>query len=324
MPLTQREEHQFDELGYVVKPGVFDTDAVLSLQTGLTEAVTVVGEQLVAAGRLSSTYEELGFERQLAAMFEEDIDAGKEAHGAVTGAGGGAFKEQAMLDFLRHPPLIDCITQLVGPEIIGSSVYRVRPKVPAYDRGEVPWHQDGGYLLAHCDQDLMVTCWIPLVDATQENGCLYVLPGQHREGIFKHYTGGHAGYLEIAPEDLPTPQPVCCPMKAGDVLFMTNRTPHASFANTTDVVRWSIDLRYHDFSVPNNVDEPPEAYTPEREPVTMACHPSEADFVIRYPEDPSREVTRVEEFQEIRARYEKIRPKSPGRGWTPLKERKQV
>jgi hypothetical protein len=113
-------------------------------------------------------------------------------------------------------------------------------------------------------------------------------------------------------------------MKAGDVLFMTNRTPHASFANTTDVVRWSIDLRYHDFSVPNNVDEPPEAYTPEREPVTMACHPSEADFVIRYPEDPSREVTRVEEFQEIRARYEKIRPKSPGRGWTPLKERKQV
>jgi len=56
----------------------------------------------------------------------------------------------------------------------------------------------------------------------------------------------------------------------------------------------------------------------------MACHPSEADFVIRYPEDPSREVTRVEEFQEIRARYEKIRPKSPGRGWTPLKERKQV
>ena len=72
MPLTQREEHQFDELGYVVKPGVFDTDAVLSLQTGLTEAVTVVGEQLVAAGRLSSTYEELGFERQLAAMFEED------------------------------------------------------------------------------------------------------------------------------------------------------------------------------------------------------------------------------------------------------------
>ena len=54
----------------------------------------------------------------------------------------------------------------------------------------------------------------------------------------------------------------------------------------------------------------------------MACYPSEADFVIRYPEDPSREVTQVEEFQKIRARYEKIRPKSPGRGWTSLKERK--
>ena len=71
-------------------------------------------------------------------MFEEDIEAGKEAHGAVTGGGGGAFKEQSMLDFLRHPALLDCIEELVGVEIIGSSVYRVRPKVPAYDSGEVP------------------------------------------------------------------------------------------------------------------------------------------------------------------------------------------
>lgn len=120
-----------------------------------------------------------------------------------------------MLDFLRHPALLDCVEELVGVEIIGSSVYRVRPKVPAYDRGEVPWHQDSGYLLAHCDKDLMVTCWIPLVDATRDNGCLYVIPGVHR-GIFRHYTGGHANFLEIAPEDLPSPEPVCCEMRAGD------------------------------------------------------------------------------------------------------------
>ena len=71
-------------------------------------------------------------------MFEEDIEAGKEAHGSVTGGGGGAFKDQPMLDFLRYPALLDCIEELVGVEIIGSSVYRVRPKVPAYDRAKSP------------------------------------------------------------------------------------------------------------------------------------------------------------------------------------------
>ena len=166
----------------------------------------------------------------------------------------------------------------------------------------------------------MVTCWIPLVDATRDNGCLYVIPGVHR-GIFRHYTGGHANFLEIAPEDLPSPEPGVLRNAGRRLLLMTNLTPHASFANKTNIVRWSVDLRYHSFDVPHNVDEAPESYTPERDPVTMACHPAEADFIIRCPQDTSREVTHVSEFQEIRSRHEKNRPRSPGRGWTPLRER---
>ena len=100
---------------------------------------------------------------------------------------------------------------------------------------------------------------------------------------------------------------------------MTNLTPHASFANKTNIVRWSVNLRYHSFDVPHNVDEAPESYTSERDPVSMACHP--ADFIIRFPQDSSREVAHVSEFQEIRSRHEKNRPRSPGRGWTPLRER---
>ena len=166
----------------------------------------------------------------------------------------------------------------------------------------------------------MVTCWIPLVDATRDNGCLYVIPGVHR-GIFSTLHG--------RPRELPrnrtrgSSEPRTGVLRnAGLRLFlMTNLTPHASFANKTNIVRWSVDLRYHSFDVPHNVDEAPESYTPERDPVTMACHPAEADFIIRCPQDTSREVTHVSEFQEIRSRHEKNRPRSPGRGWTPLRER---
>ena len=160
-----------------------------------------------------------------------------------------------------------------------------------------------------------------MVDVDEENGCLYVVPKSHQNGIIPHYTGGHGGFLEIAADDLPPAEPIPIPMQAGGVLFMTNLTPDASFENRTDKVRWSVDLRYQGMLVPNNIDEDPASYVPEREPVTMACHPTEADFVLRDTEQPAREIRTPEQFYELRERYEKVRPYTPGRGWTSLKDR---
>ena len=64
--------------------------------------------------------------------------------------------------------------------------------------------------------------------------------------------------------------------------------------------------------------------TPEREPVTMACYPAEADFVIRSPSHPEREVRSAEQFHHIRQRFEANPPTTPGRGWTSLSERKRI
>ena len=113
-------------------------------------------------------------------------------------------------------------------------------------------------------------------------------------------------------------------MKAGDVLFMTNLTPHASFENHSELVRWSVDLRYQSAEAPNNADEDPESYTPEREPVTMACYPPEADFVLRNPENPEQEVRSPEEFRRIRERFQGAGAYNPGRGWARLADRNPV
>jgi ectoine hydroxylase-related dioxygenase (phytanoyl-CoA dioxygenase family) len=37
-------------------------------------------------------------------------------------------------------------------------------------RRESPWHQDIGYVPT--DPAHYLTCWIPIVDATIENGCI--------------------------------------------------------------------------------------------------------------------------------------------------------
>ncbi|MEM7134837.1 MAG: phytanoyl-CoA dioxygenase family protein [Chloroflexota bacterium] len=321
MTLTHSELSQFHEQGYVVKPGVYTHADLQPIKDAIMEMIDTKARDLHKAGELKNIHEQESFEARLARIRDESEDACKAVTRHIMGKGGGGYSGPAILGMLRHQPLLACIESIVGPDIIGSSVYRIRPKLPGWARGEVPWHQDSGYLLAHCDQHLIVTCWVPLVDVDEENGCLYVLPNSHRKGIIRHYTGGHGGFLEIAGEDLPSVEPIPIPMKAGGVLFMTNLTPHASFENKTDLVRWSVDLRYQGMLAPNNIDEDPATYVPEREPVTMACHPTEADFVLRDTTDPEREIRTPEQFYILRERYEKVRPYSPGRGWTSLKER---
>ncbi len=321
MSLTQNELVLFHRQGYLVKPGLFTAADLKPLQDALTEIVDQGARDLQADGKLANIHADKPFGQRLSSIYLEDSEAGQAITNRVMGKGGGGYNGSAMLQTIRHPALLSCIESLIGPDIVGSSVYRIRPKLPGWDRGEVPWHQDAGYTLAHCDRHLIVTCWVPLVDATLENGCLHVIPTVHSNGILKHFTGGHAGFLEVPDEELPAVEPVPVPMKAGDALLLTNLTPHASFENRTNQVRWSIDLRYQSANVPNNVDEDPAAYTPERDPVTMACYPPEADFVIRDRQDPAREIHSADQFRQLRQRYETTRPNAPGRGWTPLQER---
>ena len=216
-----------------------------------------------------------------------------------------------LLECIRHDPLLDCIESLVGPDIIGSSTFRIRAKIPHWTPGDklpyfpaaVPWHQDAGYMLPHCDSQMIVTCWIPLVDATIDNGCLVVYPWQHQKGVLPHEPGGESKYIEIPSKFLQEKKHLPIEMQRGDVLFLNNMTPHASFDNTSQQTRWSMDIRYASAAIPNNIDEDPNTYGPERDPSTMACAPTEADFVIRDSKRPEREVRSGEDFFNVRMRY---------------------
>jgi ectoine hydroxylase-related dioxygenase (phytanoyl-CoA dioxygenase family) len=53
------------------------------------------------------------------------------------------------------------------------------------------------------------------------------------------------------PEHLFNPEDaVALPMRRGTVLFMHRLTPHCSFSNLSDHVRWSFDLRYNPIGQP--------------------------------------------------------------------------
>ncbi len=85
----------------------------------------------------------------------------------------GLFRET-----LHHAALVARLTELIGPDVkaIQSMLFVKPPGKPGQ-----AWHQDEHFLPTR-DRSLCGV-WIALDDATIENGCLWVHPGSHADGI---------------------------------------------------------------------------------------------------------------------------------------------
>lgn len=294
--LSPDQVAQFHEQGFLVVEDLIDSQMLAALEDGITEIIDQLATELVESGQLSSTYAGEPFTKRLTRITEET----KAVVGKITD---GNLAIPAFFELIRYAPLLDVAESLCGPELIASSVYRLRPKLPNYGPGVVPWHQDSGYFEPYCDSSLILTCWVPLVDADERNGCLQVLRYGHRGAVVPHGSGPHH-YLEIAESDLPSGEIVTVPVKRGGVLLMTNLTPHCSTPNTTEGIRWSMDLRYQSADLPTNA---PITRLPEELPLPgsapLACYPPEADVLIRSAKRPDQVIAGAEQFEQIRQNH---------------------
>ena len=313
-PLTPQQVQFFHEEGYVIVPDVFDPADLEPLRQELHAEIGKKTRELKSAGKLTDLHEDLDFDHQLAALNRDSKENGEALIRHLEGLRGGGFHAPEMFDLISNPKMLAAVGSLLGTEeIVASSVYRIRPKLPKLGRGVVPWHQDSGYFASHCDNHLIVTCWVPLIDANVENGCMQILPRTHQGKVATHHTGGNAGFLVIKDENLPDDPrksiTAACPR--GGVVFMTNRTPHCSTPNYSDHIRWSMDLRYQSATVPNNVGLWPESIDAAGkadeafyEKGNVACYPPEADFLVGSKLTPER-VTHYAEYAKRRETYDR-------------------
>ena len=143
---------------------------------------------------------------------------------------------------LYHKPLLDIAESLIGTDIQlfhDQALYK-----PAYHGGEVHWHQDNGYW--RCEPADLVSIWIALDDADEENGCMNVIPGSHLEGLAAHgravSTKGNLPALLQVEADARRAVPV--PVAAGHAMVHHCMTLHQTHPNRSPRDRRAMVIHY--------------------------------------------------------------------------------
>ena len=260
MKLNAHHLDHFETEGYVIVESALENADIDPVIADYSAFIDRRSRELHAAGQLSDIFEDEPFKRRLARICEEDVEIYDDIDIMH-------FRGAAVFDFLRNDNLMDVVEGLVGPEITCSPIQHARAKLPGCLIGQLsdaafdderrekiksmvrenvaPWHQDAQVHLEEADPTFILTVWIPLCDATVENGCMEIIPRVHC-GEVVYWSEGFG----ISDDNLPAEAVVPVPVHKGDVLFLHKLIPHRSTPNYTDGIRWSLDLRYQETGTP--------------------------------------------------------------------------
>jgi phytanoyl-CoA hydroxylase len=262
----------FREKGYVIVPGVFDpaTDyAQLFADWGAI--LDEIADECIADGVLGSRYESLPFPDRFVAICREsgrnfpqrfDIALPQKniRRDTPVYAGPGVFS------ILTNERLLDVLEAILGPEVMSNPIQHTRMKLPMTDLtaagsidGKVAphqFHQDQGVALPEADESGIVTCWIAITDADEENDCLQIYPETALGGLLPHCPAGTPAMVGLSrrgipPRELPAGPPTPVVIKAGSIIVFNGRMVHGSHGNhSQNRMRISLDLRYQPSGLP--------------------------------------------------------------------------
>ena len=251
--LSDRQLSTYLNDGYLLLEDVLSPADLRPLIDEINAGIDGKAREAVALGRLRDPFDGAPFDRRLAHI-SGAMDDSSEIEREVTGK---RLKTAGMFSLITHPAILDIVESIIGPEILAHPQFNCQAKMPNETRSQIPWHQDLGFLHPEAEATFMVNFWIPLVDVSVENGCLEVIPGSHRAGLMPH--GAVRGYPNegIQEDYVPVGRQVPCPVRKGGVVVFQHKTAHRSFPNRTDRIRWSVDVRYSDPSMPTGRNEVP-------------------------------------------------------------------
>ena len=149
--------------------------------------------------------------------------------------------DQAVVyDLASHPTIVDRIAGLMGPDIV---VWATNFWLKEPGSKEIPWHQDINFW--PIEPPLNVSAWLAIDEVTEENACVRVIPGSHRQFLAAYdRRPEEMAFAEMAdPAGYDDSGAVSMELQPGEFFLFSERLLHASSANTSDKRRLGLSVR---------------------------------------------------------------------------------
>ncbi|NKB61777.1 MAG: phytanoyl-CoA dioxygenase [Gammaproteobacteria bacterium] len=144
---------------------------------------------------------------------------------------------------IRNETILDCVEDLIGPDILCWNTWFWIKE--ANTSSFVSWHQDSQYW--GLDTDKLVTAWLALSPASEDAGCMNVMPGSHLGEPLDHEDRYHDDNMLTRGQEIVTideSKAVSMPLKSGEMSIHNIRIAHASGPNITADRRIGLSMHF--------------------------------------------------------------------------------
>ncbi|XP_056587220.1 phytanoyl-CoA dioxygenase domain-containing protein 1 [Triplophysa dalaica] len=251
--LTEQDVQKYREEGYLVLEGFLSPEECDALRERTSEIVERMDVPAHCRTQFSTDHDE-----QLKSQGNADyfITSGDKIRyffekGVFDDKGEFIVPRERSLNKIGHAlhayePLFKSIThsskvqnlaqklELINPVILQSMYIFKQPGIG----GEVTPHQDATFLYTE-PLGRVMGMWIALEDATVDNGCLWFIPGSHKNGISRRMVRTPKGMFPMTDfigreQTHDSKLFIPAPVKKGGVILIHGEVVHRSAENTSD------------------------------------------------------------------------------------------
>ncbi len=214
----------YQEQGYLVIHNAFTADAVDAAKAGLTALID---------GDVPG-FDNIEFEAGAAV----NSMALEQRHDAVRKLTAFTSYEPRLQALAVHPDLTRVLTLVLGkqPQLF-QDIALLKP--PHIGR-EKPWHQDHAFFNVAAGTPV-AGVWIALDAATVENGCMHLMPGEHRQGPIVHFQRRD---FQICDTQMHARGCVAAELEPGSLLLFDGMMPHGTPSNRSGLRRRALQFHY--------------------------------------------------------------------------------